>query len=351
MAGGGLVRGSEDFKAVLAGFKSKKCLIHNYDTQTILSSNPEWSSKYDPVAFAQSIRNLLVATLSLRVPPVPPADQKPPPPGVAPPMMESIPSGFEMVSDDHLLALPKQIVGWVDTSLNKNNMLDPSILMKGYNFYHDGHNKIVAFKEHVKPLHGHKDSCTVQSVCRIQLPFQVEEQFCGEFVRRASYLTTTSQAHKILTMELMGVRSNYKTMKVEHEFGIDDSMEAESTARLQEQRRQEELLRIRRQEDMRRQEEIRQERLCQEQILYKEQEHKRQQQDEERQRQAEWQKQLELDKEDQKLKDAMNGRLAKQEEKERYGAAGTNSEKNGVAYTVPGGKEEEYTETAVQGAC
>ena len=277
MSSGGLARGTDDFKAVLAAFNNKTYSIHNYDPQAILHSNPDWARKYDPQAFAESVRNL-VANLRLTPPEfpdreanqhlpdpeiatnipkaqIPKAQLMSPTEGIAPPGIGADDAGIEMVSDQRLLVTPKQVVSWVDTSSNQNSrvtiyvmlppgfarehyrariasggeellieyvwpeeMLDPSILMRGHDLYDDGHNKIVAFNEHVKRLRGYNTNNNVESICRIALPFQVEEQFCGEGVPRPSYVTTTQNGHKVLAVELMGLRGNYQTVKVEQEY-------------------------------------------------------------------------------------------------------------------------------------
>ena len=274
---GGLERGTDDFKAVLAAFKNKTYSVYKYSAEAILKSNPAWESKYDPIAFAESVRNL-VANLRLTLPEFPdpehnqhlPNPELPttrqlpegfmnPSPGTIPPFAATAnPSGAQMVSNERLLVVPKQVVAWVDTTNNQNSrvtvyvlmppgfakehykvrvtdggtkveidyewpeeMLDPVLLMKGHDHYDAGHNKIVAFQEHVKELQNFKKSNKVKSVCQIFLPFQVEEQFCSLGVPRPTYTTTTSGGHKILAIELMGVRSNYQTQKVEQEY--DDS--------------------------------------------------------------------------------------------------------------------------------
>lgn len=141
--GGGLLRGTEDFKAVLAAFKNGTYSQFNYSAEAILKANG-WEGKYDSTAFADSVRNL-VANLFLTPPEFPERvvpnqhrpDRKDPAPGmmnpnagVPPPSAAAQhPAGEHMVSGQKLLVTPKHVVAWVDASRNQNHRLTLYVMM------------------------------------------------------------------------------------------------------------------------------------------------------------------------------------------------------------------------------
>ena len=156
------------------------------------------------------------------------------------------------MTDTNTLSTPKHFIAWVDTHENQNKrltlhihlppghpstfktriesggaevvircqwpeeMLDPFILNKGHNMCEEGHNKLVAFGEHIKTLRGDVSDAPVFSECRIPLAIQVEEQLTGPLVPRP-ICTATIKNVKVLAVELMAVRSNCQTCSVEAE--------------------------------------------------------------------------------------------------------------------------------------
>ena len=130
-------------------------------------------------------------------------------------------------------------------------MLDPTLFMKGHNQYTEGHNKIVAFKEHVKQLREGKNDNKVKSECRLRLPFPVEEQLTSHGVPHPLYVTTTRNNHRVLAVEMMGVHSNFASMKVVDEFD-SPTQEDMPTEREKKLRRQEITEQRARQEEERR---------------------------------------------------------------------------------------------------
>ena len=261
----GLQRGTPDYRVILSRFQNNEYNRTSYNSEAIRTSNSEWSRKYNPVAFAESLRHI-VATLYLAPPPPIPLNPSGAVPAEHPDTMNretwgspppadanQEPAGSTMLDDNIPLLLPKQVVAWSDTTENQNDRLTCYIHMPpGHpkeNFevrvnsggmsatilykwpeemlsdvilkrmgYEQGHNKLIAFGKHVQKLRGGHSDQPVVSHFRIALPFAVEEQLTNVQVPRPIYTTTLPKGLRVLAIEMMGIRSNYQARRVEAEY-------------------------------------------------------------------------------------------------------------------------------------
>ena len=276
----GVVRGSQDYEDIANLFRNKTCRKGSYDSEHIRNSNETWRQKHNPQTFAWSVRNI-VSSLYLQVPLINTRETEAktmenftgmPPPN-APNMS---PSGEHIITTAMLWKTPQHDVQWVDSSSNQNSrltvytqllpgktekhctarvegqgsqlllqhkwpeeFLSAELLMKshrapdGSDYYGEGHSKIVAFKDHVKLLCGGKSDATVMSENRSHLMHPVEEQLPKSEVPNSIYfgnLKGKSGVVKVLAVELMGVRTNYETRKVEKEFEWSQGTSATAAA-------------------------------------------------------------------------------------------------------------------------
>ena len=264
----GVKRGSKDYQDIANLFETKVYRKGSYKPEVTRNSNQAWRERYDPQSFALSVRNI-VAELCLRVPQVPAGqvetETMDTDTGMVPPNAPNI-----SASGDHLLTplmvwkIPRHDVPWVDSSTNQNNrltvytqllpgktekhytarvegqgselllqckwpeeFLSADLLLKshrasdGSDFYPEGHNKIIAFKDHVRGLRGGKSDASVTSENRSLLLHPVEEQLPRSEVPNGTHtgnLKVQNGVIKVLGVELMGIRTNYETRKVDNEF-------------------------------------------------------------------------------------------------------------------------------------
>jgi len=265
----GVVRGTQDYQDIANLFKNKTYRKGSYNPEEIRNSNQTWQQKYDPQSFAWSVRNI-VSSLYLEVPVLNTASSAATETmenvtGMMPPYSPNIsPAGEHLLTAATLWKTPQHDVPWVDSSTNQNSrltvytqllpgktekhynarvegqgselllqytwpeeFLSHELLMKshrkvdGSDFYGEGHNKIVAFKDHVKALRGGKSDAPVVSENRSFLMHPVEEQLPRTEVPNSIYfgnLKGKSGVVKVLAVELMGIRTNYETRRVEQEF-------------------------------------------------------------------------------------------------------------------------------------
>jgi len=163
-----------------------------------------------------------------------------------------------------------------------NQFLDAKLLNKGHGMYIKGHNKLVAFKESVRALRGGSSDAPVHSKFSIVPPFAVEEQLTGFEVPRPIYSNTLANGVRVLAIELMGIRSNYASHKVDTEYDSPETVrrnqqleaqrqaqEAERIRRQQEQQwaQQQEAERIRLQQQAQQQAEFQRQQAAQQQVL------------------------------------------------------------------------------------
>ena len=116
---------------------------------------------------------------------------------------------------------------WPEEFLSEALILNGHKFEDGSPFYTSDHNKVVAFREHVKELRQDKSDTPVESICVTKLSIQCEEQFARTEVPRPIYSGVfidkdSTNKVKVLGVELMGMRSNYETQKVEEEVDISE---------------------------------------------------------------------------------------------------------------------------------
>ena len=67
----GLQRGTQDYRVILHHFQTKVYNSTNYNPEQIRNSNPAWAQKYNPTAFAESLRHIVSSLYLAPPPPIP----------------------------------------------------------------------------------------------------------------------------------------------------------------------------------------------------------------------------------------------------------------------------------------
>lgn len=269
-----LARGSADWNEIERRFKGSYDRLYDrflYSAEDILDSNPDWKAKYDRAQFTICLRNLVSSLYLQRPERVKPSETVRNTSGIMPPGPQVTPAGAEhLASDARVWKTPTHQIEWVDSQdnqdirvtsyqlllpggTNKNynirverggrvltneytvpeEFMNPRLLLMGHKklngqpFYDEGHAKVVALNEHIKKMRGGKSDEPVKYVYRIPLQITCEEQSAETEAPKPIYSGVFKEAIvgdqvyqnkvKILAVELIAERKNFKTQDVQEE--------------------------------------------------------------------------------------------------------------------------------------